>query len=110
MPAWLQGKGGRPEGYCRRVMLDAIRYVVDNGVKWASLPADFPPYRRVPRLRPPLAAGGSARRVPRRAARPSPGKGEPDAGSDGRDRGLAVGAGGCERPALHVGVGRRGVV
>ena len=28
-------------------MLDAVRYVVDNGVKWASLPADFPPYRRV---------------------------------------------------------------
>ncbi|MFI1292459.1 IS5 family transposase [Streptomyces sp. NPDC020792] len=28
-------------------MLDAVRYVVDNGVKWANLPADFPPYRRV---------------------------------------------------------------
>ncbi|GGX46587.1 hypothetical protein GCM10010353_71430 [Streptomyces chryseus] len=28
-------------------MLDAIRYVVDNGVKWINLPADFPPYRRV---------------------------------------------------------------
>lgn len=23
VPAWLQGQGGRPEGYCRRVMLDA---------------------------------------------------------------------------------------
>ncbi|MCX4403587.1 transposase [Streptomyces sp. NBC_01764] len=28
-------------------MLDAIRYVVDDGVKWANLPADLPPYRRV---------------------------------------------------------------
>lgn len=28
-------------------MLDAVRYVVDNGVEWANLPADFPPYQRV---------------------------------------------------------------
>lgn len=47
VPAWLQGRGGRPEGYCHRVMLDAVRYVVDNGVKWVNLPCDFPPYRRV---------------------------------------------------------------
>lgn len=38
VPAWLQGRGGRPEGYCRRVMLDAVRHVVDNGVKWVNLP------------------------------------------------------------------------
>ena len=47
VPAWLQGRGGRPDGYCHRVMLDPIRYVVDNGVKWINLPVDFPPYRRV---------------------------------------------------------------
>ncbi|MFE1050488.1 IS5 family transposase [Streptomyces olivaceus] len=47
VPAWLEGRGGRPEGYCHRVILDAVRYVVDNGVKWANLPADFPTYRRV---------------------------------------------------------------
>jgi transposase len=47
VPAWLEGRGGRPEVYCHRVILDAVRYVVDNGVKWANLPADFPPYRRV---------------------------------------------------------------
>ncbi|REK84330.1 transposase [Streptomyces inhibens] len=47
LPAWLEGRGGWPEGYCHRVMLDAVRHVVDNGVKWANLPADFPPYRRV---------------------------------------------------------------
>ncbi|GAB2470969.1 transposase [Streptomyces incanus] len=28
-------------------MLDAIRYLVDNGVKWRNLPADFPPRKRV---------------------------------------------------------------
>ncbi|MCZ1021172.1 IS5 family transposase [Streptomyces noursei] len=47
VPAWLQGRGGRPEGYCHRQMLDAVRYVVDNGIKWANLPADFPPFKRV---------------------------------------------------------------
>lgn len=47
VPAWLQGRGGRPEGYCHRQMFDAVRYVVDNGIKWANLPADFPPSRRV---------------------------------------------------------------
>ncbi|MFB7082813.1 IS5 family transposase [Streptomyces sp. NPDC056308] len=28
-------------------MLDAVRYLVDNGIKWRSLPADFPPWTRV---------------------------------------------------------------
>ncbi|MFF4761027.1 transposase [Streptomyces sp. NPDC001292] len=28
-------------------MIDAVRYVVDNGVKWANLPADFPSFKRV---------------------------------------------------------------
>jgi transposase len=28
-------------------MIDAVRYVVDNGVKWANLPCDFPPFKRV---------------------------------------------------------------
>ncbi|WP_425584265.1 transposase, partial [Streptosporangium album] len=40
-PAWLHGNGGRPEKYCRRLIVDAIRYVVDNGCKWRNLPADF---------------------------------------------------------------------
>lgn len=47
VPVWLEGRGGRPEGYCHRQILDAVRYMVDNGVKWRNLPADFPPYRRV---------------------------------------------------------------
>ncbi|MEU0741138.1 IS5 family transposase [Streptomyces sp. NPDC006134] len=47
VPAWLEGRGGRPEGYCHRVMLDAVFYVVDNGVKWRALPVDFPAWDRV---------------------------------------------------------------
>jgi transposase len=47
MPAWLEGRGGRPEAYCHREMLDAVRYLVDNGVKWRNLPVDFPLWRAV---------------------------------------------------------------
>ncbi|MFE1936343.1 transposase [Streptomyces sp. NPDC059474] len=43
VPAWLRGRGGQPEGYCHRAMLDAIRYLVDNGIKWRAMPVDFPP-------------------------------------------------------------------
>lgn len=28
-------------------MLDAVRYLVDNGVKWTALPVDFPYWRAV---------------------------------------------------------------
>ncbi|MFJ2746375.1 IS5 family transposase [Streptomyces sp. NPDC087440] len=47
VPAWLEGRGGQPEGYCHRQMLDAVFYVTDNGIKWRALPADFPPWDRV---------------------------------------------------------------
>lgn len=47
VPAWMGHRGGRPEGYCHREILDAIRYAVDNGGKWAALPVDYPPYKRV---------------------------------------------------------------
>ncbi|MFF4796265.1 IS5 family transposase [Streptomyces sp. NPDC001276] len=47
VPGWMQGRGGRPEGYCHRAMLDAVRYLVDNGIKWRAMPADFPPWDRV---------------------------------------------------------------
>lgn len=46
-PAWLAGKGGRPETHCRRQIVDAIFYLVDNGIKWRALPADFPPWSTV---------------------------------------------------------------
>ncbi|MFD7894083.1 IS5 family transposase [Streptomyces sp. NPDC059743] len=47
VPGWMRGRGGRPEGYCHRAMLDAIRYLVDNGIKWRAMPADFPPWDRI---------------------------------------------------------------
>lgn len=46
-PAWLVGKGGRPEAHCRRAIVDAIFYLVDNGIKWRALPVDFPPWSTV---------------------------------------------------------------
>ncbi|MFC6365383.1 transposase [Nonomuraea thailandensis] len=47
-PTWLHGKGGRAEKYCRGLIVDAIRYVADNGCKWRNLPADFlAPWRTV---------------------------------------------------------------
>ena len=46
-PAWLAGAGGRPEVHCRRAIVDAIFYLVDNGNKWRALPADFPPWSTV---------------------------------------------------------------
>lgn len=42
VPAWMAGRGGRPEGYCHREILDAVLYIDDNGTKWRALPADFP--------------------------------------------------------------------
>ncbi|MGH7753335.1 MAG: transposase, partial [Gemmatimonadales bacterium] len=46
-PPFLSGSGGRPEAWCRRQIVDAILYVVDNGIKWRALPADFPPHSTV---------------------------------------------------------------
>ncbi|WP_326847277.1 IS5 family transposase [Streptomyces kaniharaensis] len=50
VPAWLNGKGGRPEGFCHRQMIDGVRYLVAEGVRWASLPTDFPKRRAVYRF------------------------------------------------------------
>jgi transposase len=46
-PAWLAGRGGRRAKHCRREIVDAIFYVVDNGIKWRALPADFPSWSTV---------------------------------------------------------------
>ncbi|WP_326770381.1 IS5 family transposase (plasmid) [Streptomyces sp. NBC_01591] len=46
-PAWMEGKGGQPEGYCHRWMIDAIRYLVAGGISWRAMPADFPAWGRV---------------------------------------------------------------
>ncbi|MGM1059582.1 transposase [Saccharothrix sp. Mg75] len=46
-PACPAGRGGRWEKHCRRVIVDAILHVVDNGIKWRALPVDFPPWQTV---------------------------------------------------------------
>ncbi|PVC80714.1 transposase [Streptomyces sp. CS090A] len=43
VPGSMRGRDGQPEAYCHRAILDTIRYLVDNGVKWRAMPADFPP-------------------------------------------------------------------
>ena len=47
VPACQTRAGGRPEEHRRRVVVDAIRYVIHNGCVWRALPADFPPWRTV---------------------------------------------------------------
>jgi transposase len=37
------GRGGRPEKHPRRLVLDAIFYLVRGGIAWRQLPHDFPP-------------------------------------------------------------------
>lgn len=46
-PGNTGGRGGRPEKHPRRLVLDAIFYVVVGGIAWAALPRDFPPYKTV---------------------------------------------------------------
>jgi transposase len=42
-----RGKGGRSEKHSRRLVVDAIFYLVRGGIAWAQLPHDFPPYQTV---------------------------------------------------------------
>jgi len=46
-PACVSAGGGHPERYCRREIVDALRYLVDQGCKWRGLPRDFAPWKRV---------------------------------------------------------------
>jgi transposase len=41
------GRGGRPEKWDRRLVLDAIFYLVRGGIAWRALPADFLPHQTV---------------------------------------------------------------
>ncbi|GAA2344846.1 DDE transposase [Streptomyces caniferus] len=47
VPEWLEGRGGQPEGYCHRQMVDAVRCLVAGGITWRAMPADFPAWDRV---------------------------------------------------------------
>src|SRR2546422_11410675 len=42
--AELRRAAGRPMVHDLRAMLDAVFYVVRNGIEWRALPADFPPW------------------------------------------------------------------
>jgi transposase len=46
-PGWMLGRGGRPAGHCRRDIVDAIRYLVREGIQWRAMPADLPHWRTV---------------------------------------------------------------
>ncbi|MFD9376687.1 transposase [Streptomyces sp. NPDC059999] len=68
----VQGRGGRPEGYCHQQLLDAIRYLAAGGISWRAMPADFPAWARVYAFFPPPARARADLRVPRPAARDGP--------------------------------------
>jgi transposase len=38
---------GKPRRACLREILNAIFYVLDNGIKWRAMPHDFPPWPTV---------------------------------------------------------------
>ena len=40
-PGSTAGRGGRPERHCRRVMVDAILYIVRGAIAWRQLPVEF---------------------------------------------------------------------
>lgn len=46
-PAASQIGRGRPEAHARRLILDAMFYLVAEGVRWRALPKDFPPWQTV---------------------------------------------------------------
>jgi putative transposase len=46
-PLLPKPKMGRPPKYSRRELLDAIWYVLRNGITWRALPHDFPPWKTV---------------------------------------------------------------
>jgi transposase len=54
------GRGGRPEKWDRRLVLDAIFYLVRGGIAWRALPADFPPHRPRTKVRGPSSKVGRA--------------------------------------------------
>ncbi|WP_188302688.1 transposase [Streptomyces sp. CBMA123] len=45
--AWLEGRGGQPEGYCHRQTVDAVLHLIPDGIAWREVPKDLPAWDRV---------------------------------------------------------------
>lgn len=45
--AQLRRAAGRPMQHAARAMVDAVFYLVRNGIEWRALPVDFPPWQAV---------------------------------------------------------------
>lgn len=73
-PACALPPGGRPEKWPRRDIVDGIRYLVDNGIKSRSMPADYPPWRTIYGFARRWAAVGVLRDQLRRRIRLAAGK------------------------------------
>jgi len=62
-PGWTRGRGGRPGRYCRRDIVNAIRYLSHNGCVWRAMPADLPHWRTVYHYVRTWQASGATRRM-----------------------------------------------
>ncbi len=62
-PGWMLGQGGSPGIYCRRDIVNAIRYLTHNGPVWRALPADLPHWRTVYGYVRDWQASGATRRM-----------------------------------------------
>ena len=62
-PGWTLGKGGSPGTWCRRDIVNAIRYLTHNGPVWRALPADLPNWRTVYGYVRDWQASGATRRM-----------------------------------------------
>ncbi len=62
-PGWTGGQGGSPGSYCRRDIVDAVRYLTHNGPVWRALPADLPHWRTVYGYVRTWQASGATRRM-----------------------------------------------
>ena len=62
-PGWVRGLGGSPGSYCRRDIVNAIRYLTHNGPVWRALPAGLPHWRTVYGYVRAWQASGATRRM-----------------------------------------------
>src|SRR3954465_1075308 len=62
-PGSTAGRGGRPEKHCRRLIVDAILYIVRGGIAWRQLPVEFPPAGTVYAVFARWARGGAWQRI-----------------------------------------------